>query len=407
MPEPRRTQQSIAALDRPGLYRFSPGLYLQVGGPQAKSWLYRYMVNGKARAKGLGSARDVTFSEARKRVEELRVNKTSKKIDPIAEERERSGRERMAKAHAVPFHVRAQQYITAHEDGWRNRKHRDQWRSTLETYVYPFIGEKPANLITAADVVEILRPIWVDKWETARRVRGRLEAILDYAADPDDPLYRNPASLTAQLAKKLPKVPQAKRAAHHPSLQYEQMAAFMADLKTREGVAARALEFVILTAVRTSEALGLVWSEIDLRTDIWTIPAERMKSGRAQRIPLSPEAVAILQRVRSVHGGAVVFPSLPHDRPLSNMALLTVLKRMGRRELTVHGFRSTFRTWAAERTNFPREVAESALAHVLADKTEAAYQRGDLFDKRRRLMNAWAEFCNAEAVKGDLVPLRA
>jgi integrase len=200
--------------------------------------------------------------------------------------------------------------------------------------------------------------------------------------------------MTAQLQKKLPKIPGIRRPVNHPSLSYDEARAFMASLREREGVAALALEFVILTASRTNEVIGANWAEMNLANAIWTIPKERMKGGRLHRVPLSPAAMDVLRRAKAFAVGNFVFPSLPHDRALSNMALLTVLRRMGRRDLTVHGFRSTFRTWTAERTNFPREVCEAALAHVLKDKTEAAYQRGDLFDKRVRLMNDWAEFCD-------------
>lgn len=224
---------SVAALSVPGKYRFSPGLYLQVAGPDAKSWIYRFTVRRQERFMGLGSARDVTVAQARKRVEELRVNLVGKKIDPIAERRTADEIARTAKAKAVPFRERAEQYITAE---WRNPKHRAQWGATLQTYAYPVIGELPASSIAVSHVVEVLRPIWVEKAETARRVRGRIEAVLDYAADPDDPTYRNPAALTAQLKKVLPKLGKARRPSRHPSLPYDEAPAFMAALRTRENV---------------------------------------------------------------------------------------------------------------------------------------------------------------------------
>ena len=403
----KRTQADVAALNTPGLYRFAPGLYLQVKGADAKSWINRYTVNGKPRYMGLGSVRDVTFAQARKRVDELRVTKIAKGIDPLAEEAAAAEQARAAKAKAVPFSERAEQYIVAHEGTWRNAKHRAQWRSTLATYAFPIIGDVQAHEVTAAHIVEILRPIWSAKADTARKLRGRIEAVLDYAADPDDPLYRNPAAMTPQLLKKLPKLARRRKEdRHHPSLPYDQIAGFIVDLRRREGTAARALEFVILTAARTAEVLGARWDEIEEAGRVWIVPGDRMKSGREHRVPLSDAALAVLARARAASKGDVIFPSPPHDKPLSNMALLTVLKRMDRASITVHGFRATFRTWAAEQTNFPREVAEAALAHVIADDTEAAYQRGDLFEKRRKLMVAWAAHCERPA-GAAVIPMRA
>jgi integrase len=374
----------------PGKYRFAPGLYLQVAGPDAKSWIYRFSVRRQERFMGLGSARDVTFAQARKRVDELRVNQVSKKIDPIAERKAASEVARAAKAKAVPFRERAEQYITAHEGEWRNPKHRAQWRATLQTYAYPAIGDLPVSAITVSHIVEVLRPIWVEKAETARRVRGRIEAVLDYAADPDDPTYRNPAALTAQLKKVLPKLGKARRPSRHASLPYDEARTFLTALRARgDGVAALALEFAILTAARTGEVLGARWDEIDMRAAVWAVPAERMKASREHRVPLSPNALRVLERARALHNGHLVFPSRPFDRSLSTASMMAVLKRMNRTDLTVHGFRATFRTWAAERTTFPREVAEAALSHVVGDDTERAYQRGDLFEKRRKLMDEW------------------
>jgi integrase len=401
----KRTQADVAALNTLGKYRFGPNLQLQVSGPTAKSWLFRYSVGGNARWKGLGSARDVTLAQARKLADELRVTKTAKNIDPLGEDEAASERARAAKTKAVPFRERAEQYLTAHEATWRNAKHRAQWRSTLEAYAYPIIGDVPANAISANNIVDILRPIWAEKFDTARKVRGRIEAVLDYAADPDDPLYRNPAAMTAQLLKKLPKLPKGRRQ-HHPSLPYDQMAEFISALRERDGVAAHALEFTILTAARTGEVLGACWDEIDRKNGVWTVPAARMKGGREHRVPLGRAALDVLDRAKPARKGSVIFPSLPHDRSLSSMALLNVLKRLGRPDITVHGFRATFRTWAAEQTNFPREVAEAALAHVLADETEAAYQRGDLFEKRRKLMEAWAGYCD-KRISGNVLPLAA
>jgi integrase len=390
------SQTDVAAITAPGKYRFGPGLYLQVAGPDAKSWIYRFTVCRKERFMGLGSARDVTLAQARKRVEELRVNHVSKKIDPLAERKAAVEAKRVASAKAVPFRVCGDQFIAAHEGEWRNPKHRAQWRATLETYAFPVIGDLPATAITAAHIAALLRPIWVEKAETARRVRQRIAAVLDYAADPDDSAYRNPAALTPQLKKALPRLGKARRPSRHPSLAYDEGATFMAALRAKEkmGVtaAALALQFTILTAARTNEAIGAGWSEIDLKHKVWTIPTERMKAQREHRVPLCAEALRVLERARALHNGDLVFPSRPFDRQLSSASMMALLKRMGRTNLTVHGFRSTFRTWAAERTMFPREVAEAALAHLVGDDTERAYQRGDLFEKRRKLMAEWGQF---------------
>jgi integrase len=387
------TQADVPAIKVPGKYRFGPGLYLQVSGPDAKSWIYRFTVRHKERFMGLGSARDVSLSQARRRVEELRVNHVSKKIDPIAQRNAAAHAERIANAKAVPFRERAEQYIKAHEGEWRNDKHKYQWRATLQTYAFPVIGDLSASGITAAHIVEVLRPIWIEKGETARRVRQRIEAVLDYAADPDDANYRNPATLTPQLKKALPKLGKGRRPSRHPSLPYDEAPAFLtASRASGNGVAALALEFTILTAARTGEVLDARWSEIDMRSEVWTVPAERMKAQRQHRVPLSPEALRLLERARALHNGDLVFPSRPFNRPLSSGSMMAVLKRMKRADLTVHGFRATFRTWAAERTMFPREVAEAALAHVVGDDTERAYQRGDLFEKRRKLMAEWGQY---------------
>ena len=384
-------QADVGSLTVPGKYRFGPGLYLQVAGPDAKSWFYRYTVRGKERFMGLGSARDVTLAQARKRLDELRITQVSKKIDPLAERKAIAEAERVAKTKAVPFRTRAEQYITAHEGEWRNPKHRAQWRATLQTYAFPAIGHLPASAITASHIVELLRPIWAEKGETARRLRGRIEAVLDYAADPDDASYRNPAALTPQLKKALPKLGKLRRRSRHASLPYDEASAFVTALREQDGIAARALEFLILTAARTNEVIGAHWTEIDNRNAVWTIPAVRMKALREHRVPLCPRALRVLQDARALHNGALVFPGR-FDQPLSSAAMMAVLKRMNRADLTVHGFCATFRTWAAERTTFPREVAEAALAHLVGDDTERAYQRGDLFEKRRKLMNEWGQF---------------
>ena len=273
----------------------------------------------------------------------------------------------------------------------------------MEAYAFPVIGNVAVTDVTAAHIVEILRPIWRDKHETARRVRGRIESVLDYAADPDDLAFRNPAALTARLKKALPKA--QSKPEHHAALPYAEIGAFMAALCRRDGAAARALEFVILTAARTGEALGARWSEIDLRTKVWSVPARRMKTRKEHRVPLSDAAVALLEQMREVEESDFIFPGIKSGQPLSKAAMLATLARMGHSGITAHGFRSTFRDWAAEKAKLEgaREAAEAALAHVVKDKTERAYARSDLFEKRRALMAMWAQFCDA-LPEADVVP---
>jgi integrase len=387
-----------------GMHFDGDGLYLQVAGPDSKSWIYRYTLHGKARWCGLGSARDVTLATARKKRDKARVQ-VREGIDLVAERK----REKAARnlGSGTTFREAAESYIRAQENGdrvWSNQKHATQWSATLKAYAFPAIGDLPVEAIERAHIIRVLEPIWTEKPETARRVRGRLEAVLDWTIARGERSGENPAS-RGPLLKGLPR--QSKVKGHHAALRYADAPAFMVDLQRQEGIAALALEFAIFTATRTGEVLGAQWSEIDTRARVWTIPAARMKGRREHRVPLSTASLAVLERARQAgQGSEHVFPNTGRGRPLSNMAMLKVLERMGRPELTTHGFRSTFRDWAAERTNFPGEVAEAALAHVIDDKTEAAYRRGDLFDKRRRLMDAWAEYCTKPS-EGRVLPLRA
>lgn len=306
----------------------------------------------------------------------------------------------------MTFDACAAAYIGAHETGWRNAKHRDQWRNTLSTYANPVFGSRPVQAIDVGLVMKALEPIWQTKPETASRLRGRIEAVLDWATVRGYRQGDNPARWRGHLDKLLPARNKIRSVEHHAALPYDETAEFLAMLRSQEGIGARALEFLILTAARTGEVIGAQRDEIDLDEKVWIVPAARMKAGREHRVPLSPAAVAVLERMKESCEGDFVFPGGRRNKPLSNMALLAVLRRMGRGDLTAHGFRSTFRDWAAERTNFPREVAEAALAHTVGDKVEAAYRRGDLFDKRRQLMEAWARF-SAIGKAPEVVPLTA
>jgi len=395
-------QSTIDAITAPGLHLIERGLYLQVRGPTSRSWIFRYRFQGRQHDLGLGSAFDVSVAEARNRRDDARTALRAG-IEPVKQKRDSVAQVRVEKRARVTFREHAERYLQAHESFWSNAVHRAQWRQTLEAYVYPAIGDLAPAAITTSDIVELLRALWAEKHETARRVRGRVETILAYAADPDDLSYRNPAARTAPLLRALPKVKRDVK--NHPALPYAELPAFFAALAARDGMAARALEFTILTAARTSETLGARWAEIDLDNRLWIIPAERMKKRRQHRVPLSDAALIVLERARAGQVDRYIFPSLPHDRPFSNMAMLALLRRLGRADLTVHGFRSTFRDWAGDCTPFDRETVEFALAHHVADATEAAYRRSSALAKRTALMRQWGVFCTTPP--GDVVELAA
>jgi integrase len=314
-------------------------------------------------------------------------------VDPIERRKADRTAARIAVAKALTFDDCRDAYIEAHEKAWRNPKHRQQWLNTLRTYATPVFGKLPVQAVDTGLVMKVLGPIWNTKPETASRVRGRVEVILDWAKVSEYRSGENPARWRGHLDHLLPAKSKVRKVEHHPALPYAQIGAFMASLREQPMGAARALEFLILTATRTGETIGASWEEIDLETRIWMIPAGRMKVTREHRVPLSAAAAAVLKEMRELRQNDFVFPGARQGRPLSEMALLMLLRRMGYGHITVHGFRSTFRDWAAERTNFPREVAEMALAHAIPDAVEAAYRRGDLFDKRRKLMDAWAAYC--------------
>jgi integrase len=376
----------------PGLYADGGGLYLQVTEAGAKTWIYRFMLNGRRRDMGLGAVHTVTLAEAREEARRCR-QLARDGIDPI-DNRKAARLSALAKtATTMTFKQCAEAYIKAYEAGWRNTKHAAQWSSTLERYAYPVMGELSVAAVDTGLVMKVLEPIWSTKTETANRVRGRIEAILDWAIVRKYREGENPARWKGHLDHLLPARAKVHKAGHHAALPYDHMADFMKAMRAVDGVAARALEFAILTAARTGEVLGTAWAEIDLEKRLWVIPPERMKAGREHRVPLSEAALAVLQGQSGREGP--VFRGGKANTPLSNMALLMTLRRMKRTDLTAHGFRSTFRDWVAECTDFPHEVAEMALAHAVGDKVEAAYRRGDLFEKRRKLMDEWAQYCGS------------
>lgn len=310
----------------------------------------------------------------------------------------------------MPFRSVADAYIAAHEPSWRNEKHRSQWRNTLATYAYPYMGDLAVSDVATSHVMAALEPIWATKPETASRVRGRIEAVLDYAKSREWRGGENPARWRGHIANMLPKTTKVASVEHHAALPWLEIGAFMSALRKREAMAARALEFLILTAGRTGEILGAQWSEIDTGSALWTIPKQRMKAGREHRVPLSAAALAVVEAARadpSDDRSPFVFPGTKPGRPLSQMAMLMLLRRMDWGDLTAHGFRSTFRDWCAETTSYPNEMAEIALAHTVGDKVEAAYRRGDMMEKRRRMMEDWANFCGEiRATAENVTPIR-
>jgi integrase len=398
-----RNIQRLSALEvtrasTPGLYADGAGLYLRVGRGGAKSWAFRFMLNGKAREMGFGGLTKVSLADARKRAIEAR-SLLGEGRDPLAhredESQQRVAAEKLTAARSMTFDMCAEAYISAHEVSWRNEKHRQQWRNTLTTYVSPVFGSVPVQDIDIDLVMKAVESLWSKKTETARRVRGRIEIILDWAKVRGYRSGENPARWRGNLVHLLPARSKVRKVKHHAALPYTEMGGFMRDLREMEGTGAAALEFLILTVGRTGEVIGARWPELNLKSGVWVVPAERMKSGREHRVPLSPATIALVKRRPHAKDG-YVFTARSPDAPLSNMALLMTLGRMNHGNITAHGFRSTFRDWAAERTSFPSEVVEMALAHVIEDKTEAAYRRGDLFDKRRQLMDAWAAYCASD-----------
>jgi integrase len=391
---------------RPGWHCDGGGLYAFIAAPGTGSWVYRY--GGKNM--GLGSMSVVSLAEARERARTCRQLWTAG-IDPKAKRDAERGAATIEAAKAMTFDQAAERYIAAHIAAWRNPKHRQQWQNTLATYASPVIGNLPMAAIDVGLVLQILEPIWSIKPETAGRVRGRIEVILDWAKARGHRDGENPARWKGLLDKLLPKRSKVRRVKHHPALSYAELPGFMAALRERPGVAARALEFAILTASRSGEARGARFAEIDFANKVWTVPAERMKGGREHRVPLGPRALeiatAMATQAKAVTATDIaalpVFPGARMGGSLSDMSLTAVLRRMGT-DVVPHGFRATFKTWATERTNFPSEVVEAALAHAPGDKVEAAYQRGDIFEKRRRLMAAWEGF--TANVPAAVVPIR-
>jgi integrase len=400
---------------RPGYYADGDHLYLQVSPTGTKSWIFRYRQAGHRsrncrpvnRDMGLGSADTFSLAEARERAREQR-QLLAQGLDPI--EQRRQARQAAMAQETVTFAQAVERYMSRPRH-WRNDKHRKQWASTLNTYAYPVIGHLDVRLIDQRHVLQILEPIWWTKNETANRVRGRLETILNYAKVHHLRSGENPAQYKGNLDHALEARSKVRKIEHHAALPYTELPGFMQALKAQPGIGAQALQFAILTAARTGEVIGARWSEIDLEAQLWIVPAAHTKANREHRVPLSDQALAVLQTAKermgtSIELKAFVFPGRHPNKGLSNMSMLKTLQRIDRGDLTTHGFRSSFRTWAAEVTDFPREVAEAALAHVVGDKVEAAYMRSTFFEKRVRMMQAWGAFCADVQGTADVIPLR-
>jgi integrase len=402
------TAKRVERLKRPGRYRDAGGirgLYLQVGPTGGKSWLLRFERDGRERWLGLGPLSVVDLRMARERAKAARLLILDG-IDPIDHRKAERAKAAAAKARLLTFREAAAAYRDQHEGKWRNAKHRTQFTNTLKAYAYPVLADMAVADIGTPDVLRAVEPIWRDRTETASRVRGRIEAVLDWAGVRGYRQGENPARWKGHLSEVLPARGQIKKTVHHPALPYRDMPAFMAELRQREGMAARALEFAILCVARSGEAIGAKISEIDLDGKIWTVPAGRMKGGREHRVPLSERAIEIIRALPTESDNPHVFIGARAGAGLGTMALVQVLHRMGRNDVTVHGFRSSFRDWAGETTNFPNHVVEMALAHAIGDKVEAAYRRGELLRKRKQLAEAWSKYCTSPPPTGAVVPLR-
>jgi integrase len=382
-----RTSKRLSALDvkansEPGRYADGDGLYLNVAAGKSKSWVFLWMKNGKRREMGLGSYPTISLVAARQRAEECR-RQVAEGLDPIAE-RKRSA--------PVTFGEAADQFIASMASSFRNEKHRDQWKMTLGDAYCAELRKRPISDVSTEDVLHVLTPIWQSKSETASRIRGRVERVLDFATVKGWRSGENPARWRGHLKNALPARQKLARG-HHAAMPYAKVPAYVTRLQFAAAMAARGLEFLILTASRSGEVLGAKWPEFDLEEAVWTVPAERMKAGKEHRVPLSPRAVAIVKDLRDAKVNDYVFPGEKKDRPLSGMAFAMLMRRMKVGQYTAHGFRSAFRDWAGDETSYPRELAEAALAHRVGDATEQAYRRSDALGRRRKLMVAWADYC--------------
>jgi integrase len=401
------TFKELMSIKKPGYQAAGKGLYLSISATGTRSWVFRYVFAGKQREMGLGSLDKVGMADAREKASEAR-RKLGNGIDPLAERQRQREATQLEAAKQILFDDAASKYIEAHRAGWKNAKHADQWTNTLATYAFPVFGKLPVQDVDITLVLKVLEPIWTTKNETASRLRGRIESVLDWATVRGYRKGENPARWKGHLDTLLAKPSKIQKVEHHAALPYQEIGGFMAELAKMEGIGARALEFAILTAARSGEVRGATWSEIDQVAGIWTIPAERMKMNREHRVPLSTRALKLLEGMPHIGDSDLVFPGVKKGKPLSDMSLTAVLKRMGRADLTAHGFRSTFRDWAGDVTSYPRELAELCLAHRVGDQTEQAYRRGDGLQKRLRFMSDWAKYCSTviPPASDNVVPIK-
>lgn len=386
------TALKVKKTTAPGFYGDGRNLWFKVSPSGSRSWVFRYTFARRARMMGLGAYPEVSLEAARELASQQRalLKNPFSPQDPLDVRQAVLQAQRLAESQQVTFAEAAQEFVTLHEHGWKNKKHAAQWRNTLEAYAMPVLGSMPVAQVRTDDVLAVLKPIWVTKTETASRVRQRMEKVLDWAISKELRQDANPARWSGHLENHLPKPSKVKPVVHHAALEYVQAPVFMQQLQALSGVPALALEFLILTATRTGEVLGAQWSEIDFEKQIWIIPAGRIKGAKEQRIPLPPRAIKILEQQKTADADLIF---MHKKKKLSNAALLQVLKKqLGYDSLTVHGLRSTFRDWAGEETDFAKEVIEHALAHKIKDKAEAAYARKDQLQKRRKLMQAWQDF---------------
>lgn len=384
----------VSKKTKPGYYGDGAGLWLQVSPSGTKSWIFRFTFAGKQREMGLGPFHTVSLAEARAKAKECRLTLRDGK-DPLELRKAARLAEALDRARMITFDQCAAAYIAAHRNSWRNPKHASQWENTLATYASPTIGALPVAEVDTPLVVKVLGPIWNTKTETAVRLRGRIENILDWATVSKYRIGDNPARWRGHLENLLADPNKIAPVEHHPALPWQEVGTFIAELRKYEGIAPRAVEFLILTGLRSGSVRGARWAEIDFGNRVWTVPGTRMKHGKEFRVPLSSAALALLNNMP--RSSEFVFPGRKADRPQSDMTLTAVLRRMGRDDITIHGFRSTFRDWCSESltNSFPHEVIEQALAHTLPNKVEAAYRRGDLLAKRAMLMQTWADYCEA------------
>jgi len=395
------SSRRVQSLKTRGLYCDGGGLYLQVSPTGSKSWVFRYAIAGRKRDMGLGSLMTFTLAEARDRARKMR-QLVADGIDPIDQRNATRG----ARATALTFRQCAERYVAAHEAGWRNGG--KAWLASLETYAFPVFGDIAVAVVDLPLVMQAIEPIWTAKPVTANNVRNRVEMVLDWAKVRGHRQGENPARWKGHLDTLLPHRKKIAPVVHRAALPYQEVGRFMAELRKLTDASARVLEFQILTAARSGEVVGARWDEVDMAARLWTIPGERMKTGKPHRVPLSPAAMAVLERQGELCENEFVFPGRVAGQPISIDAPMRAIEKLGRRgEITAHGFRSAFLDWAAERTSFPAEAAQMALAHIVGDKVEAAYRRGDLFDKRRQIMRAWAGYLAMPTPKvaGEVIAL--